>query len=72
MTTEQILVEKYGPLLTLVQVAELLHRRADGIRMTIRGNSEFANKMQTARRKIGRRVYFMAVDVAKLIDGEMQ
>lgn len=69
-TTEQILVTKYGALLTLSQVAELLNRSADGLRMTLRGSSDFAKKMQPARRKIGRRLYFKAVDVAKLIDDE--
>lgn len=70
MTTDQILIDKYGPLLTLIQVAELLHRKPDGLRMAIHGNSEFAKTMRLTRKKIGRRVYFKAVDVAKLIDGE--
>ena len=33
MSTEQVLVEKYGPLLTLVQVAELLDRSPEGLRI---------------------------------------
>lgn len=69
-TTEQILVSKYGPLLTLVQVGELLNRSADGLRMSLRGDSNFAKRMQSARRKIGRRLYFKAVDLAKIIDDE--
>lgn len=69
-TTEQILVSKYGPLLTLVQVGELLNRSADGLRMSLRGDSDFAKRMQSARRKIGRRLYFKAVDLAKIIDDE--
>lgn len=69
-TTEQILVSKYGPLLTLVQASELLNRSADGLRMSLRGDSDFAKKMQSARRKIGRRLYFKAVDLAKIIDDE--
>lgn len=67
-TTEQILVNKYGPLLTLLQVAELLNRSADGLRMTLRGDSDFAKRMRPARRKIGRRLYYKAVEVAKFID----
>lgn len=69
-TTEQILVSKYGPLLTLAQVSELLNRSADGLRMSLRGDSLFARRMQSARRKIGRRLYFKAVDLAKIIDDE--
>lgn len=71
-TTEQILIDKYGPLLTFIQVAELLDRSVQGLRMTLGGNSEFAKTMRPARRKIGRRVYFKVADLAKLIDGEVQ
>lgn len=69
-TTEQILVNKYGPLLTLVQVSELLNRSADGLRMSLRQDSIFSRQMLSAKRKLGRRLYFKAVDLAKIIDDE--
>jgi len=68
MTTEEILLSKFGPLLTLPQLASLLDRSPDGLRITLRGGSEFAARWNQARRKIGRRVYFRAPDVARLID----
>lgn len=68
MSTEDLLVDKYGPLLSLPQLAELLKRSPDGLRLALRSESEFALQWNQARRKIGRRVYFRAPDVARLID----
>lgn len=58
MNIEQILLEKYGPLLTISEVAEILKRTPDGIRFTIRSKSELGEKLRFARIKIGRRVLF--------------
>ena len=68
MTTEQALVEKYGPLMTLLQVAELLDRSPEGLRITIRGNNALGRQLAMARVKIGRRVHFKAGLIARLID----
>jgi hypothetical protein len=68
MNIEQILVEKYGVLLTLPQLAETLKRSPDGLRLTLRSPSEFSARMNAARIKLGRRVYFRTPQVAKLID----
>jgi len=72
MTTEQILIERYGPLLTMGQLAELLHRSRDGLRLTLRGHSTLATALTEARVRIGRRVHFRAGVVAKILDGEIQ
>lgn len=69
-TTEQILINKYGPILTLVQAAGVLNRSAQGLRVGLRGDSLLARRLQSARRKIGRRLYFNAVDLAKILDNE--
>jgi hypothetical protein len=69
METEQFLIEKYGLLLTIGQVAEMLKRSPDGLRITLRTNSDFALRMKAARLKLGRRVYFRAPEIARLIDG---
>ena len=68
MTTEQALVEKYGPLMTLLQVAELLDRSPEGLRITIRGSNALGRQLMLARVKIGRRVHFKAGLIARLID----
>ncbi|MES2353189.1 MAG: DNA-binding protein [Pseudomonadota bacterium] len=69
MTTEEVLINKFGPLLTLSQVASLLDRSPEGLRLTIRGDNELGKKLKIARIKIGRRVHFKVQLVARLLDG---
>lgn len=68
MTTEEQLIKRYGPLLSLVELSELLKRSPDGLRISLRSQTEFATKWRAAKCKVGRRVYFRASDVAALID----
>lgn len=70
MSTEQLLLEKFegSPLLSIEQVATIFHRSKDGLRITLSGNSDLANKLNRTRLKIGRRVYFKTEEIARLID----
>lgn len=69
MTTEELLLKQYGsPLLTLQQVAKLLDRSPDGLRITLAGNNDVARQLRPARRKIGRRVLFSVADISRFID----
>lgn len=68
MSTEEQLLKRYGPLLSLTDLSNLLKRSPDGLRISLRSQSEFAKKWNSAKRKVGRRVYFKASDVAELID----
>lgn len=68
MTTESYLLEKYGPLLSLEQLAGLLHRSVDGFRLSLRQDGELSSKFNPARKKIGRRVYFRSALVAPILD----
>jgi hypothetical protein len=69
MTTEEVLINKFGPLLTLSQVAGLLDRSPDGLRLTIRESNPLGRYLLAARIKIGRRVHFRAKFIANLVDG---
>lgn len=71
-STAKHLVEKYGPLLTLPQLAHILDRSREGLRLTLRGNSDLAQRLGAARLKIGRRVHFKTAVVASVIDGDDQ
>lgn len=51
MTTEEQLIERYGPLLSLVELSELLKRSPDGLRIALSGQTEFAEQWNTAKRK---------------------
>lgn len=66
--TENYLLEKYGPLMSLEQLAELLHRSVDGLRLSLRQEGDLSNKFNPARKKIGRRVYFRSALVAPVLD----
>ncbi|AYN19421.1 DNA-binding protein [Alcaligenes aquatilis] len=68
MSMEKALTQKYGPLLSLCELAQLLKRSKDGLRIALNGNNEFAETWNSARVKVGRRVYFRAADIAKIID----
>lgn len=70
MTTEELILSRTGgsPLLSLTQVAEILHRSPEGLRITLAGDNELARSLRPCRVKIGRRVYFRIQDVVRLID----
>ena len=61
--------DKYGPLITLGQLAQMLDRSADGVRMTLREASPYAEQLNLAKVRIGRRIYFRTPDVAQLLLG---
>lgn len=58
--------EKYGPLLTISQLAQILHRTPDGLRMSLRQSSVYAECLNAAKIRIGRRVYFRTPEIARL------
>ena len=69
--TYQYLLTQYGPLLTLKHVAEVLHGTPNGLRMAMnRKQQPFARSLAESRRRFGRRVFFEARQVARLIDDE--
>lgn len=68
-TTETYLLDKFGPLLSLEQLAGLLDRSVDGLRLSLSQNGEMSQKFGPARQKIGRRVYFRSALVAPILDG---
>lgn len=67
MSTAEILVAKYGPLLTVVQLAKILDRSSEGLRISLRSESDFARQVNAARVRLGRRVYFSSVKIAAVI-----
>lgn len=63
----QQLNAKYGPLLTIDQLAEVLHRPPRGIAAQI-NRPEYAG-LVAARRRIGRSIRFSSNEVADWIEG---
>ncbi|MEW9898399.1 DNA-binding protein [Chitinivorax sp. PXF-14] len=68
MRTEDRLVQKFGVLMTLADLAGVLNRSQDGLRMTMHGKSDLGLLLRKARRKIGRRVHFRTEDIARIVD----
>ncbi|MDZ7813064.1 MAG: DNA-binding protein [Ideonella sp.] len=58
MTKEEVLTSRYGTLMTLVHLAQELHRSPDGLRISLRRNDGWAGRINQAKRRFGRRVYF--------------
>lgn len=59
--------ERYGPLLTLSQLAQILNRSTDGIRITLRDPTPASQKLSAAKVHIGRRLYFRTLEIAEII-----
>jgi hypothetical protein len=70
MGTEEILLKSYGPLITINELATVLSRSAEGLRQSLRQESELANKVNSARVKIGKRIYFRTSEIAAVFDGK--
>ncbi len=70
MTIEDTLLQRFGPLLSIAQLATVLDRSPDGLRISLRTTSEWATEVNKARLKIGRRVYFRTSQIAEVLSHE--
>lgn len=68
MSTKESLATKYGSLMTLVHLAQELHRSPDGLRISLRSGQAWASEINAARKKLGRRVYFDTAKIAEIIE----
>lgn len=70
MTIEDTLLDRFGPLLSLPQLANVLDRSPDGLRISLRSNNPWAKEINQAKLKVGRRVYFRTSQIAELLDSD--
>jgi hypothetical protein len=69
-TLESKITERYGVLLSQTQLAELLGRTTGGLRYSLSYPCDAQTRaLKASGRKVGRRVYYLATDVAKIIAG---
>ncbi len=69
-TLENQITERYGLLLSQTHLAELLGRTTGGLRYSLSYPSDHQTQaLKTCGRKIGRRVYYPATEVARIIIG---
>lgn len=70
VTLENQLTERFGLLLSQTQLAELLKRSTGGLRYSLSYPSDQQTRsLKACGRKIGRRVYYPASEVARIIIG---
>ena len=70
MTMEEILLQRFGPLLSMAQLADVLDRSPDGLRISLRSSNHWSLRINETRLKVGRRVYFRASQIATLLSDE--
>jgi hypothetical protein len=69
-TLEHQLAERFGLLMSQAQLAELLGRSTSGLRYSLSYPSDASTRaLKACGRKIGRRMYYPASDVARIILG---
>jgi hypothetical protein len=65
------LLDKYGPVMTLLNLADTLHRSYDGLRGSLKTRSTFYDAINAARVPMGRKIYFLTAKIIKIIGGEV-
>jgi hypothetical protein len=68
MTIEEVLVKQYGPILSLAELATIIDRSPDGLRASLRSSGEWVTRINAARLRLGRRVYFRTSEIANVLD----
>ena len=69
MQIEEALTKQYGPLLSVAQLAQVLDRSAEGLRISLRTESDWSKSINAARLKLGRRVYYRTAEIAQVLNG---
>ena len=70
MQIEEALTKQYGPLLSIAQLAKVLDRSAEGLRISLRTDSGWSKNINAAKLKLGRRVYFRTAEIALILSGK--
>jgi hypothetical protein len=69
MSIEETLIGQYGPLLTTSQLAKVLNRSPEGLRISLRSSSAWVSQVNSSRLRLGRRVYFRTAEIALILTG---
>lgn len=64
MTTEDFLLGRFGPLMSIADVAGILGRSADGFRVALYSDGDVSRRLRPTMVRIGRRVYFRTLQLA--------
>lgn len=67
MSVEDYLVERFGLLMSISDLADLLGRSPDGVRVSLYTDTEVSRKLKPTMVKVGRRVYFRTLQVKDVL-----
>jgi hypothetical protein len=67
MTIEESMIQQYGSLLNITQLAAILDRTPGGLRITLRSSGEWVNRINSTRFQLGPRVYFRTSEIASFL-----
>ena len=64
------MLQRYGPLMSLEDVAEVLKRSPQGLRVSCYRNNPLAQMLNQAKVPLGRHVRYRTCDIAKFIESD--
>lgn len=70
MQIEDVLNKEYGPLLSVAQLAKVLNRSPEGLRISLRAPSEWSTRINQSKLKLGRRVYYRTAEISLILSGQ--
>lgn len=70
MTVDDYLTGRFGLLMSINDLADLLGRSPDGVRVSLYSDTEVSRKLKPTMVKVGRRVYFRTLQVKDALDLE--
>lgn len=68
MSISDLLINKYGPLMTLDELAQVLKRSEDGLRVCLTRRNPFYRAIADARVHLGRRLYFSTPAIGDILE----
>ncbi len=71
MSIEETLVVQYGPLLIITQLAKVLNRSPEGLRISLRSGNDWVSQINSWRLRLSRRVYFRTSQIAGILTGDV-
>lgn len=67
MSTLDLILTRYGIFMTVADVADLLKKSVNSLRVSLARNDELGSSLKLAMLKKGRKVYFESVKVAQIL-----
>lgn len=68
MTTADYLLQRFGPLMSLHNLAAILGRPSESIRVGLYSDSDLSGKLRPTVVRIGRRIYFRTMQLSTALE----